>query len=203
MCVSSKWHQLREDHSVKYLNWRLPPDVLKTGKTLPNCQQLPDWSETSEKLTKKWEKDSPLKTFKKGMPIWKSKVSSHGKGTLHRYANGRWTCKVLVFQLKASKLVKKKCPDEDVLEYLDVFVDVIEYLFEEKLRQLKSHQQHYWEIPCKVFTRVQKEELSHLKSSFNQRHGVMKQSWRSGLKRIGITFSANHQLIDPPAKLFM
>ena len=29
---SSKCHQLREDHSVKNLNWRLPTGILKTGK---------------------------------------------------------------------------------------------------------------------------------------------------------------------------
>ena len=32
---------------------------------------------------KRWGKDSLLKTFKQGMPIWKGKVSSHGKRTLH------------------------------------------------------------------------------------------------------------------------
>ena len=56
-----------------------------------------------------------------------------------RYAKGRWKCNVLVFHSKSSELVKEKYPDKDVIEYLDVYVDVIEYLFEEKLRQFKSH----------------------------------------------------------------
>ena len=47
-----------------------------------------------------------------------------------------------------------------------------------------------------------KQELLHLRSSFNQRHGVMKRSWRSGSERIRITFSTTYQLLDLPAKFF-
>ena len=43
------------------------------------------------------------------------------------------------FHSKSSELVKEEYPHEDVIEYLDVYVDVIEYRFEEKLRQFKRH----------------------------------------------------------------
>ena len=48
-----------------------------------------------------------------------------------------------------------------------------------------------------------KQGIEEWRSPFHQKHGVMKRSWRSGLKRIGINFFTNHQLLDPPAKFFM
>ena len=103
--------------------------------------------------------------------------------------------------------IPAKCP---ALSYhadgLRVFVDVIEYPFEDKLTQLKSHQQLYVPLlrnSLQSLYKSAKMALSHLSSSSSQRHGVMRRSWRSGLKRTEITFSTIHQLLNPPSELFM
>ena len=49
MCASSKWHHLREHHSVKNLKWRLPTGIFETGKT---STKLPT---NSRLIESKWE----------------------------------------------------------------------------------------------------------------------------------------------------
>ena len=56
-----------------------------------------------------------LKTFKKGMPIWKSKVPSHVKGTFTKFLDMQKEdkrVKLWWFNSKARELMKEKYLDE-------------------------------------------------------------------------------------------
>ena len=80
------------------------------------------------------------------MPIWKSRVSSHEKGALTKFFDMRKEGKCVKhwwFNCKVRSLLIMPYPLSYYTLSLKVFADIIEYLYEEKLRRVKSHQQLY------------------------------------------------------------
>ena len=103
------------------------------------------------------------------MPTRKNKFSSHGKGPLAKFFDMRKEGKCVKrwwFNCKVRSLLIMPPPLSCYTLGLKVFVDIIECLYKEKLRRVKSHQLLY--VPL-LRTFIQslyesaKKELSHLR----------------------------------------
>ena len=108
MCVSSKWQQLREDHSVKTLNWRLPTGILKIGK---NISQTANKFQINQKQVRNEEKFRSLKRSKRHANMEKQREKELRTKFLDVWKEGK-RVKFWWLYSKAKELVKEKYPDK-------------------------------------------------------------------------------------------
>ena len=195
--------------TLKVTNWYF--ENRKNISQTTNNLQI-DWKQVINWL-KHYEKICFLKLSEKAPQYGKAKFPVIEKELYTKFFDMRKEGKrvkhvCMCFNSKASELVKEKYSDEAPSFNLSHrrfkgFCKCYRIFLWRTTRagkvtrshqQLERHQQFY--VPLlknfmQILYKSAKEELSHLRSSFNLRHGVMRRPWRSGLKKIWITFLHN------------